>query len=141
MYGRKNYSNRGGYGNRGGYPQKPQAKKSGATYSTIRNGNYKGEIIVNAWNKSRSKGLITAKVSPYKGSKKYTADSTGHEYVTMIAVVSYQNSGIERVIPCSMNVKTRVIALPEIGMVITPNGSGRTASGKNVRGYFGKFMR
>lgn len=115
-------------------------KKSGAKYSKISQGKYKGSTIVNAWNKSRSRGLITAVVAPYKGSKKYTTDK-GKEYQTMIAKILYSNSGVEKIIPCSMNVQTKVIVLSEIGMVITPNGSGQTKSGKNVKGYFGKFSR
>ena len=114
-------------------------KKSGAKYSTINKGNYIGETIVNAWNVSKNKGLITATVSPYKGSE--IVESERNQYMKMIAVVNYENSGVQKVIPCLMNTKTRVISLEEIGMCITPNGSGRTKSGKSVTGYFGTFKR
>ncbi|OQD41500.1 hypothetical protein BUL40_15595 [Croceivirga radicis] len=142
-YQNRGYQNRG-YQNRGGYyPQQNQKppKKSGAKYSIIRKGKFEGLTIVNAWNKSKGKGLITAKVSPYKDSSEYTAKTTGKKYITMIAEVVWTNSGQVRIIPCSMNIATKVISLPDLGMVITPNGNGLTSSGKKVTGYFGKFTR
>lgn len=136
-YPRNNWNgNRGGYGN-----GRPPSKKSGAKYSPIKQGKFKGGTIVNAWNASRNRGLVTAKVAPYKDSKEYTAESSGNTYVTMIAEVTYRNSGVTKIIPCSMNKDTRVIVLEEIGMVISPNGHGTTRSGKRVTGYFGKFTR
>ena len=33
------------------------------------------------------------------------------------------------------------LVIKELGLVISPNGSGRTASGKNVTGFFGKNYR
>ena len=152
MYGNNNYGNGNGYGNgyrrnnyrnNNGYRNnnRPTSKKSGAKYSIIRNGRFEGGTIVNAWNKSRGKGLITAKVAPYSDSKEYTAKSSGKTYITMIAEITYHNSGHTRIIPCSMNKNTKVIALSDIGMVISPNGAGMTSSGKKVTGYFGKFTR
>ncbi|MGX1930205.1 hypothetical protein [Flagellimonas sp. 2504JD4-2] len=147
-YGNNGYQRRNGYGNNGyqrgnGYRNnnRPAPKRSGAKYSIIRNGRFEGGTIVNAWNKSRSKGLITAKVAPYKDSKEYTAKTSGKTYITMIAEITYQKSGHTRLIPCSINKATKVIVLGDIGMVITPNGAGITSSGKKVTGYFGKFSR
>ncbi|MEQ8220324.1 MAG: hypothetical protein RH981_18965 [Arenibacter sp.] len=124
-----------------GYRGQAQAKKSGAKYSLIKDGTYKGYTIINAWNKSRGKGLITAKVAPYKGSKEYTAETSGATYITLIAEVNYRNTGVTKLVPCSMNKATKVIVLSEIGMVISPNGSGITSGGHKVTGYFGKFSR
>lgn len=138
----RNYQNRG---NRGGYNRnngnRPAPKRSGAKYSIIRQGKFEGQTIINAWNKSRGKGLITAKVAPYGESKEYTAPSSGKTYITMIAEITYHNSGHTRIIPCSMNKATKSVVLSDIGMVITQNGSGLTSSGKKVTGYFGKFSR
>lgn len=119
-----------------------QYKKSGAKYSKITNStkNYNGSTIVNAWNHSKARGLITATVSPYKGSKLYTTKD-GKEYQTMVAKVFYHNSGVEKILACSMNTSTRVIGLQDIGMCISPNGSGKTKSGKHVKGYFGTFNK
>lgn len=123
-----------------------QVKKSGAIYSKIAkvkagHENYLGATIVNAWNSSKSRGLITATVSPYKGSKKYKAESTGNEYQTMIAKILYHNTGVEMIIPVSMNLKTKVIGIDKLGMCISPNGKGTTSGGKRVTGYFGTFTR
>nr|WP_116219463.1 hypothetical protein [Allomuricauda sp.] len=135
-----NYRNGNAYGNRNsGNRQAP--KRSGAKYSIIRQGKFEGQTIINAWNKSRGKGLITAKVAPYGDSKEYTAPSSGKTYITMIAEITYHNSGHTRIIPCSMNKATKSVVLSDIGMVITQNGSGLTSSGKKVSGYFGKFSR
>lgn len=122
---------------------KQDYKKSGAKYSTInkQGSQYQGKTIVNAWNFSKSRGLITAVVSPYENSKIYTGKKNGNTYQTMIAKVFYHNSGVEKIIACSMNQKTKVIGLQEIGMCISPNGSGRTKSGKKVTGYFGTFNK
>ncbi|WP_417443757.1 hypothetical protein [Joostella sp.] len=140
VYSNQNYSNRG-YSNRG-YQQAPPppAKKSGATYSIIKKGKYEGGTIVNAWNVSRSKGLIKATVAPYSGTTESTSQS-GNVYQTMIASVFYEKSGVKKLMPCLMNVKTKKIALSEINMVISPNGSGVTSSGKRVSGYFGSMQK
>lgn len=134
-------TNRTNRGNFQGNSQRPQVKRSGAKYSIIRKGDFEGGTIINAWNKSKGKGLITAKVAPYKDSKEYTAQSSGKTYITMIAEVFYHNSGQKMIIPCSMNKSTKAVVLQDIGMVITQNGSGITSGGKKVTGYFGKFTR
>lgn len=128
----------GGGNNNFNNQNQPPAKKSGATYSKIGKGKFQGGTIINAWNKSRSRGLITAKVAPYKGTKHYK-NAKGEKKQTMICEVRYHSSGHTQLIPCSMNLSTQVVALPELGMVISPNGRGVTSSGKKVTGYFGKF--
>jgi hypothetical protein len=121
-----------------------QYKKSGATYSKIRQGKFEGMMIINAWNVSKQKGLITAKVAPYhasiKGSSIDYIESESAKYVKMLAFVEYKRTGARRVIPCLYNVSNKKIVLSDIGMIISPNGTGKTSSGKNVRGYFGKFL-
>lgn len=117
-------------------------KRSGATYSKISDtkSKYVGKTIVSAWNVSKQKGLITCTVAPYKGSEVFVGKKLGNEYQKMIAKVFYHNSGIEKLIPCNMNTKTRVIGLESIRMCISPNGSGHTSSGKRVTGYFGTYI-
>lgn len=132
--------------NRGYYPQNqenyrtPTFKKSGATYSKIGKGKFEGFTIVNAWNVSKRRGLITCTVAPYGKSKEYTGEQNGNTYLTMMAVVTFQSSGQKQLIPCSMNVKTKAISLSELGMVISPNGRGMTRTGKRVTGYFGSYL-
>lgn len=138
MYNNKNYNNKNYNNNNYNNNRNSPSKKSGAKYSKITKGNYAGATIINAWNTSKSKGLITATVFPYKNSKIYK-NSQGQEKQTMMASVEFKNSGIQRLIPCSLNLVTKVVTLPEIGMCISPNGSGRTSSGKLVKGYFGTF--
>ena len=140
-YNPNHHGNHGNHHHLGNhYHKAPAPKRSGATYTVIRNGNFKDDIIVNAWNKSKGKGLITATVAPYGKSKVYE-NKKGQEKMTMIAIVDYKNSGVQKKIPCSMNLDTKVISLEEIGMCITPNGSGVTSGGKRVTGYFGTFKK
>lgn len=119
----------------------PPPKRSGAIYTKIRKGKFEGLTIVNAWNKSKGKGLITAKVAPYHKSEEIVTSAKGHEYLKMIAEITYTKTGQTRLIPVLMNMKTEVIAIQELGMVITTNGSGTTSSGKRVSGYFGTMFK
>lgn len=135
----------------GYYPQAPRQyaqqrpadppKKSGATYTPIRKGNYVGGTMVNAWNVSKSRGLVTAAVGPYNKSDELVTSERGNEYMKMIAKVEFRKTGNTKIIPCLMNTKTKVIVLRELGMVITPNGSGYTSSRKKVTGYFGTMTK
>lgn len=114
-----------------------EIKKSGAKYTRFETKEKKTGTIVNAWNVSKSRGMVTAKVAPYHKSKIIPTNSKGNSYQTMMAEVNFHRTGINRLIPCLMNIETMVINLPEIGMCITPNGKGYTKSGKKVTGYFG----
>jgi hypothetical protein len=120
-------------------PQPP--KKSGAVYSTIKKGKNEGGTIINAWNTSKSKGLITATIAPYDKSDEIVESAKGNEYQKMIANVFYHRTGSKLTMGCLMNIKTKVVVLQDIGMMCSQNGSGVTASGKRATGYFGKFKR
>jgi len=118
----------------------PQFKRSGATYSKIRNGNFVGETIVNAWRVTKN-GLMTATCTPYNGANgkgSQVVESEKHEYKKMICTVKNTSMGTSQTFHVLMNVKTQVISINELSLCITPNGSGRTKSGKNVKGYFGR---
>lgn len=123
--------------------QAPQYKRSGAIYSKIKNGEYEGLTVVNAW-KSTKFGLLTCSVTPNWKKSDDVVVSHGKsgnldiEYTKMIATVMNKNMGTKTVYPCLMNNKTKVIVLSDLSMCITPNGSGVTKSGKRVTGYFGK---
>lgn len=123
-----------------------QYKKSGATYSKIKTGKFEGEIIVNAWRKTKF-GLMTAVVTPYSGQGKKglevvtsTNERTGEikEYQKMICTIQNKSMGTSQTYHVLMNIKTQVIVINELSLCITPNGEGKTASGKKVRGYFGR---
>lgn len=130
----------GGYSNNHGN-NKPQFKKSGVVYSVIKQGKFADLLIVNAWNKSKSRGLITATVAPYYASGDKVESKTGNHYMKMMATVEYKSSGHTKLFPCLMNIDSKVIVLKELGMVITPNGGGKTSSGKKVKGYFGTMTQ
>ncbi len=123
-----------------------QYKKSGATYSKIKQGDFAGETIVNAWRKTKY-GLMVAVVTPYKGANGKGLDNvesvnekTGEikNYQKMICTIQNKSMGTSQTYHVLMNVKTQVIVINELSLCITPNGSGKTASGKKVFGYFGR---
>ncbi|PWA08971.1 hypothetical protein [Flavobacterium laiguense] len=127
----------------------PQHKRSGAVYSKIKNGNFEGEIIVNAWRVTKN-GLMQATVTPYSGQggkgmeMVHSNGKTGNtpkEYQKMICKVFNTSMGTSQIYPVLMNVKTQVISISELSLCITPNGSGTTKSGKRVTGYFGRNFK
>jgi hypothetical protein len=126
--------------------QQQQFKRSGATYSKIRKGNFEGDIIVNAWRATKM-GLMTATVAPYSGQGKKgleIVNSEGKsgnqvkEYQKMICTIKNTTVGTSTTYHVLMNIKTQVIVIQELSLCITPNGSGVTRRGKRVTGYFGK---
>ena len=123
---------------RGNNQNRPQYKKSGATYTKISKGKMTGFTAVNAWKKTKN-GLITASVMPY--SDVIVESGRGKQYLKYIAEIVHKGTGSRTIYPCLMNIQTQVIKIKELGMCITPNGSGTTASGKRVKGYFGTFSK
>lgn len=126
--------------------QSPIYKRSGAVYSRIRKGNFEGDIIVNAW-RSTKNGLMEAVVAPYLGqngkgneivNSNGKSGNTPKEYQKMLCTISNKSIGTTQTYHVLMNVKTQVISIQELGLCITPNGSGITKRGKRVTGYFGK---
>ncbi len=129
--------------------QKPIYKRSGAVYSRIRNGNFEGDTIVNAWRATRM-GLMQATVTPYSGQGgkgREIVNSSGKsgnqdkEYQKMICTIKNTTVGTNQTYHVLMNLKTQVIVIQELGLCITPNGSGVTRKGKRVTGYFGKNFK
>lgn len=129
--------------------QKPIFKRSGATYTRIRNGNFEGNIIVNAWRSTRM-GLMKATVAPYAGqgnkgleivNSHGRSGNQDKEYQKMICTIQNSTVGTTQTYHVLMNIKTQVIVIQELGLCITPNGSGTTKSGKRVTGYFGKNFK
>jgi hypothetical protein len=123
--------------------QQQQFKRSGAVYSKIKNGNFVGDTIVNAWRRTKN-GLMKATVAPYAGSNGSGTDivtSEKHDYRKMLCTVSNADLGTSQVYHVLMNEKTKVITIAELSLCITPNGSGVTKKGKRVTGYFGTFIK
>lgn len=139
-----NTNNQGSYNqNRANYQQQNQqrqmVKKSGATYSKITKGNFEGYPIINAWRKTKN-GLMTVKVAPYHASSK-TVESEKNTFTKMIAEIRHPNAASE-IVPVLMNMTNKKIVIKKYNLVISPNGSGYTSSGKRVSGYFGaNFQR
>lgn len=126
---------------------KPQYKRSGAVYTKIRNGNFEGETIVNAWKLTRN-GMLKAVVTPYsKNGGDEIVISHGKsgnqekEYRKMICKITNESAGTSQIYPVLMNIKTQVIVIKDLSLCITPNGSGVTRKGKRVTGYFGKNFK
>lgn len=129
-------------------PQQQQQtfKKSGAVYSKIRKGKFEGDTIVNAWRATKM-GLMKATVTPYSGANgkgleivnsQGKSGNQDKEYQKMICSIQNTSMGTSTTYHVLMNLKTQVIVIQELGLCITPNGSGVTRKGKRVTGYFGK---
>ncbi|MDV3972050.1 hypothetical protein CMT55_18290 [Elizabethkingia anophelis] len=128
------YRSNGYSNNQGG--KREQFKKSGAEYSKMKKGKHVGLTCVNAWKKTRY-GLITASAFPVDGVV-HTSDR-GNESMRYVVTVTNRAFGTTQTYWCMMSLKSQVIGIKELGWCITPNGRGRTASGKTATGYFGKF--
>lgn len=126
-----NYQRNNAYNGYNGYQQQQPTKKSGATYSVIKNGNFKDYPIVNAWRVSRRTGLVKITVAPYKNSAEHKGQN--NSFLTMIARIQYEN-GFEKIVPCLYNLTNKKIVIQSENILITPNGAGVTRSGKRVRG-------
>lgn len=138
-YNQGGYQNRNNYGNQGynqnrSYQAQPkqQVKKSGASFTKMRKGKYEGFYAVNAWRKT-SQGLMTAKGFPVSDVE-HKSDKGNFFLRYAVEVVM---NGQTQTYWCLMNTKTQKLVIKELSLVISPNGSGVTSSGKRVTGFFG----
>lgn len=118
-------------------PQKP--KKSGATYSKISKGKMEGLTAVNAWRKTQH-GLMEAKCFP-ASREIHKGKQNGHDFLRYTVEITNKSIGTSQTYWCLMRMDTRKIVIQELGLVISPNGSGYTASGKRVTGFFGRNVK
>lgn len=146
--GNRRYNNRnqGNYQNRGnrdynqggnGNNNQQDIKKSGATYTKIKQGKNEGLYAVNAWRKTKF-GLQTAKAFPVHSDTEITSKD-GNEFVKYAVEVANQAMGTSQTYWCLMSTKTRKIFIKELGLIISPNGKGFTGNGVRVEGYFGRI--
>ncbi|SEF62241.1 hypothetical protein SAMN05421847_0476 [Halpernia humi] len=110
-------------------------KKSGAVYSRIKKGKNEGGTSVNAWRKTKN-GLMTANAFPVDGVEHASQD--GKISMRYVVEVVNRDMGTTQTYWCLMSKDTKKIFIKELGLVISPNGSGVTRSGKRVTGFFGK---
>jgi len=116
--------------------QRQQYKKSGASYTKIRAGGSEGFYHVSAW-KSSKQGIITASCFPLsrKDEMPKVHKSERNDFITYVITIK-QGINVSTYFSL-MNLSTRKIFIKELGLIISPNGSGYTRSGKKVTGYFG----
>lgn len=138
--GQRNYQRRENFGGRQYTYDEDYSynsvKKSGATYTKIREGKNEGLYAVNAWRKTKM-GLMTAKAFPANREVVHTSQE-GNEFITYAVEISNTTMGTSQTYWSLMNTKTRKLFIKELGLVISPNGSGVTSGGQRVTGYFGK---
>ncbi|MGK4568283.1 hypothetical protein [Flavobacterium sp. 3HN19-14] len=128
--------NRQGYQSMAQNQQAP--KKSGANYTKIKKGGAEGFYAISAWRKTRY-GLMTAKAFPCQekggGVVTHKGKEKGHEHIRY--AVDVVMNGQSQTYFCLFRVDTQKILINELGLCISPNGSGYTSSGKCARGFFG----
>lgn len=134
-----NYGNNRSYNNNGynnyrsnGNQQRQDVKKSGATYTKMRKGKFEGFMAVSAWRKTKA-GLMTAKGFPVSDVEHMSEKGNGF----LRYAVDVTMNGMTQTYWCLMSTKTQKININELSLVISPNGSGVTSSGKRVTGFFG----
>ena len=146
-YNRGYNGNNGGYNrgyNNGGYNRnnsgnQQQFKKSGATYTRMKNGKFEGLICVNAWRKTKQ-GLMRASAFPVDGVI-HVGKEKGNEFMRYVVNVVNSSTGQTSTFWCLMRLDTKIINIKELSLCISTNGSGTTASGKRVSGYFGRNFK
>lgn len=139
-YQRKSYgNNREMYPQNNGYQKRNEnpAKKSGATYSRIKQGRFEGATAVVAWRKTRF-GLQTCKCFPW--SDVVHQSESGKKFMKYSAEVSNPATGTTQSFRVLYNMDSKTIVIRELNLIISPNGQGKTASGKTARGYFGRIQ-
>lgn len=114
---------------------KPLFKKSGAVYSRIKKGKNEGGYSVNAWRKTKN-GLVTAACFPVDGVEHKSEQ--GKIALRYVVEIVNRDMGTTQTYWSLMSKDSRKIFIKELGLVISPNGNGMTASGRRVTGYFGK---
>lgn len=115
----------------GGFSRAPYAqpkKHSGAKAKSDKNGN---PCIV-AWNYSRSRGMLSIFIAPYKNTAKHTSKA-GKVYYNWIAKIFNKKTMQTSIIPCLVNEQCDKAVIQEIGFVV----NCRASNG----GYAGKFTK
>jgi hypothetical protein len=128
-------------------------KRSGATYTMMKtNGPYDGHWAVNAWCFlngvlvtasafpvfEKTKDILGVKTSSTQVKVHY-GNEKGNEFVRYAVTLT---QGIQTAKYFTiMNLKTKKLYIQELGMFISPNGSGTTKKGKNVTGTFAKLKK
>lgn len=108
------------------YGSKSKKKRSGAKFRYDR----KDRPIITAWNASKRRGLISCLVFEYKNTSEYDAPKSGRTYKTMMAKVTFKDTGDEKLFPVSMDIHSHKVVIEPLGMVINPS-----------KDYFGTFSR
>lgn len=115
--------------------EKKKYKVSGAIFSKITKGEREGLHVVTAWKKTKTT-MLRANCFPISSTS--TESAKGNQYipylVTIIDMSTLQSTKYNAI----MNIQTKVLVINDLSMCITPNGSGKTKSGVNVKGYFGR---
>ena len=133
-----NSNNGGNNYQRNNNQQNQTFKKSGAVYSRIKDGKMEGMMAVNAWRKTKN-GLMTASAFPVDQTE-HIGEKSKNTFIRYAVEVRNMDLGTSQTYWCLMQKESKKITIKELGLVISPNGNGVTASGKRVTGYFGKIF-
>lgn len=112
-------------------PAPPPPKRSAAKYTVMTKGKNIGLECVNGF-KAGKQGLLTFSAFPVDGREHES--QTGNVFLRYVVTVVHRGTGATNTYWCLMSKRTRKISVKELGLVISPNGSGRTSSGKSVTG-------
>lgn len=138
--GNGNWNNRrnsyGGGNSRGNWGAAPPPKKSGYSV-TMKDDKDLGKVpVCSGWRKTRF-GLQRLYARPYKNSKTWKG-AKGDEHMNLFVTLTTDGMPEIKTVG-TFHFKTNTITIDSQNLVGSPNGGGRTRSGRNVRGYFGRI--
>lgn len=102
-------------------------KKSGAKFSLINKGRWKGADIINAWKKTKY-GLMKLQATPY--SDEVVSSKNGRNYMKYIAVITHNYN--QQKYTCLYDIDRKRLVIKDLGLIVTNNGSGTTRDRKSV---------
>ena len=112
---------------------KPYKKMSGARVSEVvtKSGPNQGVVSmhVNAWNYSKSRGMLTVNAFENSKSTRTTGEKNGNQHIVLMFEIFYKNSGVKILELGSYNITSGKVYLSKINMVISTKA--------NNGGYFG----
>jgi hypothetical protein len=115
--------------------QNQQYKKSGMTLHKFTEKH--GYPIISAWRKTKN-GIMSIYARPYVKSKWWKGEKSGKTSCNLMVTVRVANEKTFNTTGFYQK-ESGKLTLPDLGLVASPNGYGRTRNGKTVKGFFGRI--
>ena len=123
----------------GGSSPKQEPKRSGAKFTTYKNGRFANTDLVHihAWRKTKG-GIEVLSMNPLDGTE-HIGRVKGKTHIVYIGELINQQTKVKQTVLGMYCKETRKLTLNDYPLVVSENGSGLTSSGKVAKGYFGGY--